>query len=68
MMKGYFSVMLALCVILLTLQSVEMSPATRERRQTDNLVGISRAFADTLSKGILDFVEGIFKTFLGSMG
>ncbi|GFT10533.1 hypothetical protein NPIL_387951 [Nephila pilipes] len=68
MMKGYFSVMVSLCVILLTLQSVEMSPAARERRQTDNVVGISREFADTMTKGIMDFMEGLVETFLGSMG
>ncbi|GFT81507.1 hypothetical protein NPIL_224561, partial [Nephila pilipes] len=65
--KGHFSVIVALCVILLTLQSVEMIPAVRERRQSGNLVGISRGFADSLTKGILDFVEGILKNVLGGI-
>ncbi|GFU14999.1 hypothetical protein NPIL_222911, partial [Nephila pilipes] len=35
-MKAYFAVLVAMCVVVLTLQSVEMSPNARERRQTDN--------------------------------
>ncbi|GFY18668.1 transposable element Tcb2 transposase [Trichonephila clavipes] len=38
-MKVYFSIMVALCIVLLTIQSVEMKPATRERRQTVTLDG-----------------------------
>ncbi|GFY70083.1 uncharacterized protein TNIN_102821 [Trichonephila inaurata madagascariensis] len=35
-MKAYFSIMVALCVVLLSLQAVEMSESARARRQSDN--------------------------------
>ncbi|GFY76356.1 uncharacterized protein TNIN_487451 [Trichonephila inaurata madagascariensis] len=35
-MKAYFSIMIALCVVVLCLQAVEMSPSARARRQSDN--------------------------------
>nr|ARQ14841.1 Nep-5 like spider venom protein Nep-737 [Nephila pilipes] len=35
-MKAYFSIMVVVCVVLLSLQAVEMSPNARERRQSDN--------------------------------
>ncbi|GFS91468.1 hypothetical protein NPIL_2231, partial [Nephila pilipes] len=35
-MKVYFAVLVAMCIVVLTLQSVEMNPNARERRQTDN--------------------------------
>ncbi|PRD26327.1 UNVERIFIED_CONTAM: hypothetical protein NCL1_38403 [Trichonephila clavipes] len=35
-MKAYFSIMVVLCVVLLSLQAVEMSESARARRQSDN--------------------------------
>ncbi|GFQ95152.1 uncharacterized protein TNCT_536131 [Trichonephila clavata] len=35
-MKAYFSIMVAICVALLCLQAVEMSPSARARRQSDD--------------------------------
>nr|ARQ14845.1 Nep-5 like spider venom protein Nep-713 [Nephila pilipes] len=58
-MKAYFSIMVPLCVILLTLQAVEMSPNARVRRQSDNLVPLE------IPKDILTrLVEGL----LGALG
>ncbi|GFT44834.1 hypothetical protein NPIL_574131 [Nephila pilipes] len=37
-MKAYFAVLVAMCVVLLTLQSVEMSPDANEKNQSDNLI------------------------------
>ncbi|GFY76678.1 uncharacterized protein TNIN_161841 [Trichonephila inaurata madagascariensis] len=35
-MKAYFCVMVVVCVVLLSLQAVEMSPNARARRQSNN--------------------------------
>ncbi|GFR20321.1 spider venom protein Nep-5 [Trichonephila clavata] len=35
-MKAYFCLMVVVCVVLLSLQAVEMSPNARARRQSDN--------------------------------
>ncbi|GFY76680.1 uncharacterized protein TNIN_161861 [Trichonephila inaurata madagascariensis] len=35
-MKAYFCIMVALCVVLLSLQAVEMSEGARARRQSSN--------------------------------
>ncbi|GFS46912.1 hypothetical protein NPIL_251821 [Nephila pilipes] len=67
-MKGYFSLMVVVCVILLTLKSAEMSPAGRVRRQSFNVEEISRVIANFLSGGILDVLIKILKPFLRNMG
>ncbi|GFQ97438.1 nep-5 like spider venom protein Nep-713 [Trichonephila clavata] len=58
-MKTYFSIMVALCVVLLSLQVVEMSPNARARRQSDNLVTLEIPH-DILTR----LVEGL----LGALG
>ncbi|GFR13794.1 hypothetical protein TNCT_243801 [Trichonephila clavata] len=46
-MKVYFSAMLTLCVVLFTLQLVEMSPGAREKRQVEDIMNLG------------DFIEGV---------
>nr|ARQ14843.1 Nep-5 like spider venom protein Nep-483 [Nephila pilipes] len=60
-MKAYFSIMVALCVVLLSLQPVEMSEGARARRQSnnDNLVPLEIP-QDILAR----LVEGL----LGALG
>ncbi|GFQ95155.1 hypothetical protein TNCT_536141 [Trichonephila clavata] len=57
-MKAYFSVVMVLCIVLLTIQSVEMKTAIRERRQSSNnstlnagdlVVNILKAIFDGIS-------------------
>ncbi|GFT88272.1 hypothetical protein NPIL_39991 [Nephila pilipes] len=38
LLKAYFTVLVAMCVVVLTLQSVEMSPDANEKNQSDNLI------------------------------
>ncbi|GFT31565.1 hypothetical protein NPIL_304081 [Nephila pilipes] len=37
-MKAYFAVLVSVCVVLLAVQSVEMSPDARVRRDSDNII------------------------------
>ncbi|PRD30426.1 UNVERIFIED_CONTAM: hypothetical protein NCL1_26471 [Trichonephila clavipes] len=39
-MKAYYSIMVALCVIVLCLQAVEMSPRARRQSDNDNLISL----------------------------
>ncbi|PRD26328.1 UNVERIFIED_CONTAM: hypothetical protein NCL1_38405 [Trichonephila clavipes] len=60
-MKAYFCIMVVVCVFLLSLQAVEMSPNSRARRQSnnDNLVTLE------IPQNILArLVEGL----LGALG
>nr|ARQ14844.1 Nep-5 like spider venom protein Nep-217 [Nephila pilipes] len=58
-MKAYFSIMVVVCVVFLSLQAVEMSPNARVRRQSDNLVTLE------IPQNILArLVEGL----LGALG
>ncbi|GFQ95158.1 hypothetical protein TNCT_536151 [Trichonephila clavata] len=53
-MKAFFSILVVLCIVLLTIQTVEMKPAMRERRQSslnagDLAVRILKAIFDGVS-------------------
>ncbi|GFT31563.1 hypothetical protein NPIL_304071 [Nephila pilipes] len=63
-MKAFFVVFVALSVILLAVQSVEMSPAVRERRQISNLEATSELVAQGVLGALLSLVDGLLK-FLG---
>ncbi|GFY18633.1 uncharacterized protein TNCV_2398581 [Trichonephila clavipes] len=69
-MKTYFCILIALCLILVTVQAAEMG--SRARRQSDNIitVNIPRDLLDSLLKALLG--EGglgdLLKTILGGNG
>ncbi|PRD26326.1 UNVERIFIED_CONTAM: hypothetical protein NCL1_38401 [Trichonephila clavipes] len=69
-MKTYFCILIALCLVLLTVQAAEMG--SRTRRQSDNLItlNIPRDLLDSLLKALLGEggVGDLLKTILGGNG
>ncbi|GFY70084.1 uncharacterized protein TNIN_102831 [Trichonephila inaurata madagascariensis] len=69
-MKTYFCILIALCLVLMTVQAAELSP--RARRQSDNLItlNIPRDLLDSLLKALLGEggVGDLLKTILGGNG
>ncbi|GFR18392.1 uncharacterized protein TNCT_221631, partial [Trichonephila clavata] len=69
-MRTYFCILIALCIVLLTVQAVEMSP--RVRRQSDNLItlNIPRDLLNQLLESLLGQggIGDILKHILGNGG
>ncbi|GFY70085.1 uncharacterized protein TNIN_102841 [Trichonephila inaurata madagascariensis] len=69
-MKTYFCIMIALCLVLVTVQAAEMG--SRTRRQSDNLItlNIPRDLLDSLLKALLGEggVGDLLKNILGGNG
>ncbi|GFY76679.1 uncharacterized protein TNIN_161851 [Trichonephila inaurata madagascariensis] len=70
LMKSYLCILIALCVVLVTVQAAEIS--SRTRRQSDHLtaVNIPRDLLDSLLKALLGEggVRGLLETILGNRG